>query len=136
MYSNILVPIVFDHGSHSENSLKVAKELVSEGGEITLLHVVEEVPTYASTYLPEGLAESHHKEAAEGLREVARQNGVTCKAAVVHGHGASSILAYCEKNKCDCIVIASHKPGFEDYFLGSTAARVVRHAKCGVHILR
>ncbi|MEM9577483.1 MAG: universal stress protein [Pseudomonadota bacterium] len=136
MYTNILVPVVFDHGAHSANSLNAAQALLSEGGQITLLHVLEEVPTYASNYLPEGLAESRQQEALNGLNDIARQNGVSCKAAVSHGHGYSSILAYSEKHGCDCIVIASHKPGFEDYFLGSTAARVVRHAKCGVHILR
>ena len=36
----------------------------------------------------------------------------------------------------DCVVIASHRPGLQDYLLGSTAARVVRHAACSVHVLR
>ncbi|MBT8411941.1 MAG: universal stress protein, partial [Octadecabacter sp.] len=39
-------------------------------------------------------------------------------------------------NSIDCIIMASHQPGLEDYFLGSTAARVVRHAKCSVHVIR
>jgi universal stress protein F len=33
-------------------------------------------------------------------------------------------------------VIASHRPGIQDYFLGSTASRVVRHANCTVHVMR
>lgn len=136
MYNNILVPVVFDHGERSVNSLKVAQELLNEGGEITLMHVMEDVPAYATTYLPEGLAEKHHNEALEGLRAMAKGVGANCKAAVIHGHAYSSILEFSKKHENDCIVIASHKPGFEDYFLGSTAARVVRHAKCGVHILR
>ena len=36
----------------------------------------------------------------------------------------------------ECIVMGSHKPGFSDYLLGSTAARVVRHAPCAVHVYR
>ena len=36
----------------------------------------------------------------------------------------------------DVIVMASHQPKFSDYLLGSTAARVVRHAKCSVLIAR
>jgi len=35
-----------------------------------------------------------------------------------------------------CIVIGSHKPGLRDYLLGSTAAKVVRHAACAVHVKR
>jgi len=33
-------------------------------------------------------------------------------------------------------MIASHKPGMSDYFIGSTAARVVRHAQVSVLIDR
>ncbi len=136
MYNNILVPVVFDHGGRAAASLKVAKELLNDGGKVTLIHVMEEVPSYATTYLPEGLAERHHDEAVETLTGIAKGVDVPVDAVVIHGHAYSSILEYSQKHGTDCIVIASHKPGFEDYFLGSTAARVVRHAKCGVHILR
>ena len=136
MYTNILVPIVFDHGEKSANSLKVAQQLLDDGGEITLLFVMEEVPSYASSYLPEGLAQQQHDDAINGLHEIAKGIAAPCEVAVLHGHAYSRILEYSKAKDSDCIVIASHKPGFEDYFLGSTAARVVRHAKCGVHILR
>jgi nucleotide-binding universal stress UspA family protein len=33
-------------------------------------------------------------------------------------------------------VIASHRPGMADLLIGSTAAQVVRHAPCAVHVLR
>ena len=36
----------------------------------------------------------------------------------------------------DLLIIASHRPGLQDYFLGSTAAHVVRHAACSVHVIR
>ncbi len=136
MYTNILVPVVFDHGEKSANSLKVARELLSEGGKITLLHVMEDVPSYASNYLPEGLAEQQHQDALDGLHKMGQNVDAPVEAAVVHGHSYARILEFAKAHDTDCIVIASHKPGFEDYFLGSTAARVVRHAKCGVHILR
>ena len=55
---------------------------------------------------------------------------------MVTGHAARTILDYAEQMKADCIVIASHDPGIQDYFLGSTAARVVRHAHCSVHVVR
>ena len=40
------------------------------------------------------------------------------------------------RQQADLIIIASHKPGFQDYFLGSTAAKVVRHAPCSVLVVR
>ena len=136
MYSNILVPVVFDHGQRSAAAVKVAQELCNASGLITLLHVMEEVPSYATTYLPAGLAQRHQDEALQMLHDLGKGIETKVKAAVINGHSYSSILEYAKTNNVDCIVIASHKPGFEDYFLGSTAARVVRHAKCGVHILR
>ena len=136
MYTNILVPIVLDHGDRGSEAVAIARALLRDGGKITLLHVLEEIPAYASNYLPEGLAEQHRKEAIAGLKEIAEASDMACETEVVRGHSSTSILDYAARHGTDCIVIASHKPGFEDFFLGSTAARVVRHAKCGVHVLR
>ena len=68
---------------------------------------------------------------AEKLAEFPGTNAV-----LVEGHSARSIIDYSETNGVDCIVIGSHKPDLSDYFLGSTAARVVRHASCAVHVHR
>jgi len=55
---------------------------------------------------------------------------------IVEGHSGRTILDYAENHQADCIVVASHRPGLQDYLLGSTAARVVRHASCAVHVVR
>jgi nucleotide-binding universal stress UspA family protein len=47
-----------------------------------------------------------------------------------------TILETAKEIGADLIVIASHRPGLQDYFLGSTAARVVRHAECAVLVDR
>ena len=47
-----------------------------------------------------------------------------------------SIIDFATSSGIDCIVIGSHRPGLSDYFLGSTASRVVRHAPCAVHVFR
>jgi len=52
------------------------------------------------------------------------------------GHSYKTILDVADEKQVDLIVIASHQPGLQDYFLGSTAAKVVRHAKCSVLIIR
>ena len=46
------------------------------------------------------------------------------------------VVDFAAEMKADCIVMGSHKPGLADYLLGSTAARVVRHAPCAVHVMR
>lgn len=135
MYKNILVPISFDEDRDSSRSIEIAKTLEAQGGKVTLLHVMEDVPGYAATYMPESYLEASRKGLQEELSEIAAQipGG---QAKVVSGHSGSTILDYAEANDNDLIIIASHRPGMSDYFLGSTAHHVVRHAKCAVHVVR
>ena len=46
------------------------------------------------------------------------------------------ILHCAEETGADLIVMASHRPGYEDYLIGPNASRVVRHAKCSVVVVR
>ncbi|MEO0359386.1 MAG: universal stress protein, partial [Pseudomonadota bacterium] len=47
-----------------------------------------------------------------------------------------TITDWARDKGADLIVIASHRPTMSDIFLGSTAAWVVRHADCPVHVIR
>lgn len=135
MYKNILVPVAPDHGETVATSLQAARALLSPGGTITVLTVLEAIPSYVAQYLPQDQQENNRVETQAKLQsEFAGQADV--KAAVMIGHAAQSILEVATEGAHDCIIIASHRPGLQDYFLGSTAARVVRHAQCGVHVLR
>ena len=135
MYSNILVPVAPDHGGHTERAIAIAKALRDEGGAITLLTVVEQIPTYVSQYLPEGQHQRNREEAKARLEKDA-EGTEGMRAEVVTGNPGVEIAEYAEANKIDLIVVASHRPGLQDYLLGSTAARVVRHASCCVHVVR
>lgn len=135
MYKNILVPIAADHDPHTGKALNVARALAGEGAKITALTVVEEMPGYILNQLPEGQMEKTKTEVETGLK--ADLGGVVdVTPVVIEGHSARSILEYAAENGIDCIVMASHRPDISDYFLGSTAARVVRHAPCSVHVVR
>ncbi|MEC7762391.1 MAG: universal stress protein [Pseudomonadota bacterium] len=135
MYKNILVPIAFDETRDSKTALEIAHAISEDGAKITALHVVEEIPSYVAQYLPEGQMASNVHELEATLAE--KINGeVGVDVVVIEGHAGHTIVDYAAKNGIDCIVVASHRPGFQDYFLGSTAARVVRHAPCSVHVVR
>ena len=136
MYKHILVPIVFDHGSQGWAAVETASHLLAEDGTITLLHVLEDVPVYAAAHIPHGVREKHRETAMSELHKLADKVSANTLCSVIHGHSSQSILDYAEKHSADCIVISSHKPGLEDYFIGSTAARVVRHARSAVHVMR
>ena len=52
MDSNILAPISFDSDTKTERAIAIARHLAKPEARITLLHVMEQVPGYAITYLP------------------------------------------------------------------------------------
>lgn len=135
MYSNILVPIAFDHERDTPEALHVARRLLEDGGKIIALHVVEQLPSYATEYLSEEQLSGARADVVNGLKEKTG-NADDIEVLVVEGHSGRTILEQSEALGNDLIVIASHCPTVQDYFLGSTAARVVRHAKCAVHVVR
>lgn len=135
MYTNILVPVSFEEDRDAAGALAIAKTLCAEGGKITLFHVIEQLPPYAAEFLPPMHWESTRQAAAERLAALK----ATVPGSEVHiteGHAGWTIVDWAKQNDVDCIVIASHRPGMQDYLLGSTAARVVRHAICAVHVIR
>jgi universal stress protein F len=136
MYSSILVPIALDHSGRSGPAIETARALLKPGGTITLLHVIEDIPSYASTYIPQSVFDQNREAAETKLNLMAKEVDANAKTVVIWGHAASTILEFAREQEMDCIVIASHRPGIQDYFLGSTASRVVRHANCTVHVMR
>lgn len=135
MYHNILVPIAFDTDRDTSASLKLARLLATPEAKITLLHVVEHIPGYAISYMPvDYLAEARTAIQTELDELAATVPGAT--GVVIEGHSGRSILDWTDSNKPDLIIIASHRPGMQDLLLGSTAAQVVRHAACAVHVVR
>ncbi|MEE9427489.1 MAG: universal stress protein [Paracoccaceae bacterium] len=135
MYKHILVPIALDHRPNTTIALKTARFLKAEGGKITAVHAIEPIPNYAAHAVPDELREVGRKEAQAAL--VAELGGVKdVSAELINGSAGRAITDFAQANGVDCIVVASHQPGIQDYFLGSTAARVVRHAKCAVHVVR
>lgn len=135
MYKNILVPIILDGQHDTTASFNAARALASPEAAFTVLHVMEAIPSYAKTEVPGNVLAAKQQEIAHDLTEAAK--GLSgAKARLISGNSGQSILNYADENDIDCIIIASHQPGLEDYFLGSTASRVVRHAKCAVHVMR
>ena len=135
MYSHILLPVAMDHNPHASEAMRVAQNLAGVDGKVTILNVVELVPGYVDAHIPAEVKAENIETAKSTIRELAKGRERT-EPVVLYGHAANSILDYAASNDVDCIVIASHKPGLQDYLIGSTAARVVRHAQCAVHVVR
>ncbi len=134
MYSKIIVGLALDHGI-SETAIGVARKLANDGAEIIAVHVYEQPNSSVRAYMDDKLLEGAQKTAQARLNErVAGEADV--KPVLLNGHSGRTITDYAQEVGADCIVVGSHKPELSDYLLGSTAARVVRHAPCAVHVLR
>ena len=136
MYKNILVPIALDHDHDGDAAIAVAKTLQDSGGKITLLHVLEVLPGFVTAQLPKDIMDETRDQAKIELGRIAADNGIEAQVDIVYGHAGRTIVDYSNEHDINCIVVESHRPGLQDYFIGSTASFVVRHAKCPVHVMR
>lgn len=135
MYKNILLPVVFDKEHDTEAAFRVARALADDDAAVTVLHVVEPLPGYIAAQLPAETVANTRAELEERLTTLtATLPGATPLLAT--GHPGHTIISQAKSLGCDCIIMASHLKRFEDILIGSTADRVVRHARCAVHVIR
>lgn len=138
MYDSIVVAVaLFSNGATSRKLIEKANALINANGTITLVHVLDEIPAFLAASVEQEQLLDHRKAIRAQLTSLA----ATAVAGRVDidlrgGRAADEILACAEECKSDLIMIASHKPGLSDYFIGSTAARVVRHAQTSVLVSR
>lgn len=134
MYKKIMVALSLEHGI-AERALDVARHLLAEGGKILAVHVYEQPSTSVGAYLDQEVLARAHADAQARLKQ-RLEGAADVKPVMLTGHSGATITEYAASTGVDLIIVGSHKPGLRDYFLGSTAARVVRHAPCSVHVLR
>lgn len=135
MYKTVLVPVSFEQDRDAAGAIEIARAICAEGGTIHLLHVVESIPGYAISYMPQDYLTEARRAIDAELAAMAKPLP-NAQSHVVEGHSGRTILDWANAKKVDCIVIASHRPGMQDLLLGSTATQVVRHAPCSVHVIR
>ncbi|MCR9125221.1 MAG: universal stress protein [Rhodobacteraceae bacterium] len=135
MHSHILIPVALDHESVVPRKIALARRLLDEGGRITLLTVLEEVPGYVAEFV-DFKPENHLSQRVRDKLKTVAGDAPDIAVDVVSGKAGVRISGYAAAHDVDLIVVGSHHPGAQDYFLGSTAARVTRRAPCSVYILR
>ncbi|MDD7970302.1 universal stress protein [Roseinatronobacter alkalisoli] len=137
MYGRIIVAVDLEHIDQAKALFKRAQSLLDAGGEIRLVHVLEELPGFIAAELPHDVETRRKAEAMVELKALTDPaSGLRVVPDLRHGAASGQIMKAAEDSNADLIMIASHKPGLRDYFIGSTAARVVRHATCSVLIQR
>ena len=136
MYKSILVPVESSHIDEAAAIIEMAKRYGDADTKIHLLTVFEEVPKWASTNLPKDIVNDSIRSIEQDIQAIAQAAGDNVEAHVKVGHSYKTILDVAHDTGVDLIIVDSHKPGVQDYFLGSTAAKVVRHARCSVLVMR
>jgi len=141
MYTDIMLAIDLGHETAQEKAVKTAVNLAQSTG--ARLHVITVVPDFGMSIVGGYFPKEHEQEAIEKTNAAlhdftARKipDGVPVQHIVAHGSIYREILSHAEQTNCDLIVMASHRPELQDYLLGPNAARVVRHAKCSVMVVR
>lgn len=140
LYKVILVPI--DFSECSNRTLEYATHIaIRENANIWLLHVFR-VPDYAVTQFGWGPQDCRwaEQEAKANLIAVEKEvlsRGIKAKACFRVGHPFEEIVSMANDPEVDLVLIGSHGcSAIKRLLLGSTAARVVEHARCAVMILK
>lgn len=136
MYARILVPVDLSGTEKAQKILARAEALLNPDGEIVLMNVVEDLPNYLAIDLPVDLIENAINDAKDRLAVLKQSSARVGQVEIRSGSPAREILAAAADLKADLIIIASHTPDLTNYFIGATADRVVRHAKCSVLVDR
>ncbi len=138
MYNSIVVAVaLFNRGATSRALITKANALVDPDGTITLVHVLDEIPHYLANAVAREQLMDHRRavrEQLESLASSARAQRVDID--LRGGRASDNILACATETRAELIMLASHKPGMGDVFIGSTAAKVVRHAQMSVLVSR
>lgn len=141
MAKRILLPIDLADEKSWQMALGIALEQIRlHGGE---LHVVSVLPDFGMAMVGGYFRKDFEKEALRNFSEALRNwvnehvpDDIDVHPHVLHGSIYDEILRAADKLDVDLIVIGSHRPELKDYLLGPNAARVVRHARQSVYVVR
>ncbi len=136
MFKTILLPVDVAHLDEGHKTLEVALAIMSQDTAIILLYVMEDIPNWTEIDLPPDFKENSMQSARQALESIAKTTDKAVQVEVRAGHAYSTILKEAEATNVDLIILASHKPGLKEYFIGSNTSKVVSHASCSVVVVR
>ena len=141
MFNSLLLAIDIND---PEGALRCTKAAVNMAiAEKAELHILNVVPDDGMAIVSASLDADHNASAVDAshaaLEDWAAKNipqGIKPKLHVARGRIYDQILKTATKLKADGIFVGAHSPELKDYLLGSNAARVARHAKQSVFVIR
>jgi nucleotide-binding universal stress UspA family protein len=141
MYKEILIPVDLNEESSYRKAVPAALELARAFG--AGLHLMTVVPDFGMSMVAQFFPPDFEKKAMDKAQKELHAlsgrfdfDGVSVQHIVAHGTIYEEIIAAAGRVSADLIVMASHRPQLSDYLLGPNAARVVRHARQSVMVVR
>lgn len=141
MFKTILLPVDLSAEASWKKALPATLRLGEP--ENPVLHIVTVLPDFGmsvvSGYFDKDFEENALHEVGEKLADWVRTHvpeHIEAHPHVMHGRVYDQIITAADRLNVDAIVMASHTPELSDYLLGPNAARVVRHAKQSVFVVR
>lgn len=137
MYKKIMIPVDLRHVDHLTKALSVGADLAKHyGAEAHIVSVTQSGPTEVA-HNPKEFAE----KLATFTADQSNALGFTFRAHTEISHDPAidldSVLeTAAEKIGADLIVMASHVPGFAEYFFASNAGYLASHASMSVLVVR
>ncbi|MBN1540727.1 universal stress protein [candidate division KSB1 bacterium] len=134
----ILVPT--DFSENSKSALQLAKQLLPQDAELTVLHVIADTlhPAYylAGKSSLFDLLPDLEEHARNAMQRFLQDSGIGSETATVimqEGDPAQRIIEFARENRADLIVMGSRGLSeWEQILVGSVTERVVRKAACPV----
>ncbi|WP_068312195.1 universal stress protein [Polycladidibacter hongkongensis] len=142
MFKKILLPLDLNEETVCKRALPVALDMAKNYE--AQLHIVAVVPSFGKALVGGYFGKEFEAKALERTRQALEElldaelpeEGMDVQGHVAHGTIYEEIINAADKLACDLIVLSSHRPELKDYLLGPNAARVVRHAKQSVMVVR
>ncbi|SDW17593.1 universal stress protein [Litoreibacter albidus] len=143
MTGSVICAVDVSNGDEDINVIQQAARLASMDGK--QLDVIAVVPDYGLSQVGNFFGKDHHDKVVVQARK--HLNALVTKAldaeqnakvrhVIATGRAYEEVLSLAKKTNASLIVVGAHKSDLADYLLGPNAARVVRHAKCSVYVVR
>ncbi|MEO1190082.1 MAG: universal stress protein, partial [Pseudomonadota bacterium] len=115
MFKSILVPIDLSDTERGKSAIAMARQVADKDSKIRLVSILEEVPSFVASQIPENVGVKIRETAVSELKAIATAAGLKgTDAEVRSGSAASGILSTADSMGADLIIVRSHKPGLQD----------------------
>ncbi|MEP3049531.1 MAG: universal stress protein [Roseibium sp.] len=142
MTKSVLCAVDINHPEDNE-VLEIANKLAQlDGASLDVITVVPNLGvTLVGSYFDENFQNQLVTDTQKTLKDmvakvVGEERNKDIRHVVTTGSIYEEILEVAGQISADLIVIGAHKPQLREFLLGPNAARVVRHSKCSVYVVR